>query len=225
MVTTIQLTEAFQEASNILAHDMSVTAEFAPYRDLKVRWTRTYGAADFSVSDYLQDAPMEVIEGIAKTIFSKIANAESDRYPKETEEWLTSEEFRELNQGTYIERSRTISDTDTTRLEDSYQRLVDGGLIRPIEDLRLFWTDENRSDSSPGQSSNLMRVVIMNGRLNSFDVPDEVLDFCLLKQLANINVEFGTEVLERKKEVETMINMFPRADEARHWLGDADMEA
>ena len=41
MVTTIQLTEAFQEASNILAHEMSVTAEFAPYRDLKVRWSAT----------------------------------------------------------------------------------------------------------------------------------------------------------------------------------------
>lgn len=222
MVTTIQLTEAFQEASNILAHEMSISAEFAPYRDLKVRWTRTYGAADFSVSDYLQDAPMEVIEGIAKTIFSKIANAESDGYPKETEEWLTSEEFRELNQETYIKRSRTISDMDTTRLEDSYQRLVDDGLVKPIEGLRLFWTDENRSDSSPGQSSCLMRVVIMNGRLIS--CPDDVLDYCLLKQLANINAEFGTEVLERKREVETMINMFPRADEARNWLEDADME-
>ena len=222
MVTTIQLTEAFQEASNILAHEMSITAEFAPYRDLKVRWTRTYGAADFSVSDYLQDAPMEVIEGIAKTIFSKIANAESDRYPKETEEWLTSEEFRELNQETYIKRSRTISDMDTTRLEDSYQRLVDDGLVKPIEGLRLFWTDENRSDSSPGQSSCLMRVVIMNGRLIS--CPDDVLDYCLLKQLANINVDFGTEVLERRNEVETMISMFPRADEARLWLKDAEME-
>ena len=225
MVTTIQLTEAFQEASNILAHEMSVTAEFSPFRDMKVKWTRTYDMASFSVSDYLKDAPIEVIKGIAKTIISKIANAENDHYPKETEEWLTSEEFRELNQETYIERSRTISDADTTRLEDSYQRLVDGGLIRPIEDLRLFWTDEDRSDSGPGQSSNLMRVVIMNGRLNSSDVPDNVLDFCLLKQLANINVDFGTEVLERKKEVETMINMFPRADEARLWLEDADMEA
>ena len=225
MVTTIQLTEAFQEASNILAHDMSVTAEFAPYRDLKVRWTRTYGAADFSVSDYLQDAPMEVIEGIAKTIFSKIANAESDRYPKETEEWLTSEEFRGFNQQTYIERSRTISDADTSGLEESYQRLVDAGLVKPISDLKLFWTEENRGDKSPGQSSCLMRVVIMNGRLNSPDVPDEVVDYCLLKQLANINVDFGSELLERKNEVETMINMFPRADEARLWLEDADMEA
>ena len=223
MVTTIQLTEAFQEASNILAHEMSVTAEFAPYRDLKVRWTRTYGAADFSVSDYLQDAPMEVIEGIARTIFSKIANAESDRYPKETEEWLTSEEFRDLNQEIYIKRSRTISDLDTTRLEDSYQRLMDDGLVKPIEGLRLFWTDENRSDASPGQSSCLMRVVIMNGRLIS--CPDDVLDYCLLKQLANINVDFGTEVLERKNEVETMISMFPRADEARLWLENAEMEA
>ena len=225
MVTTTQLTEAFQEASNILAQDMSISAEFAPFRDLKVRWTRTFGAADFSVSDYLQDAPMEVVEGIARTIFSKIANADSDRYPKETEEWLTSEEFRDLNQRIYIERSRTISDADTTRLEDSYQRLMDDGLVKPIDDLKLFWTEENRSDSNPGQSSALMRVVIMNARLNSSEVPDDVLDYCLLKQLANINVDFGTEMLERKNEVETMISMFPRADEARHWLEDAEMEA
>ena len=221
----MQLTDAFQEASNILAQDMSVTAEFAPYRDLKVRWTRTIGMASFSVSDYLQDAPMEVIEGIARRIFCRIANSESNGYPKETEEWLTSEEFRDLNQETYIKRSRTISDADTTRLVDSYQRLIDDGLVKPIEGLKLFWTEDSRSDSNPGQSSCLMRVVIMNGRLNSSDVPDDVLDYCLLKQLANINVDFGTETLERKNEIETMINMFPRADEARHWLEDAEMEA
>ena len=223
MVTTMQLTDAFQEASNILAQDMSVTAEFAPYRDLKVRWARSYRHAEFSVSDYLEDAPIEVIEGIARTIFSKIANSDENGYPKETEKWLTSEEFRSQHQQTYIERSRTISDADTSRLEESYQRLLDSGLMKPIEGLKLFWTEENRGDNSPGQSSCLMRVIIINEKLKGS--PDDVLDFCLLKQLANISVDFGTEVLERKNEVETIINMYPKADEARNWLAEAEMEA
>lgn len=56
MVTSEKLDLIFKEVGNFL-HFKEVKAEFAPFRDLKVKWIRTVDFADFSVSDYLEDAP------------------------------------------------------------------------------------------------------------------------------------------------------------------------
>ena len=106
-----------------------------------MRWQRSYDWANFEIADYLEEAPTEIIEGLARTILSRIRGEDSE-YSEETIEWLTSHEFRAANQSTYIERSRMIAvpvDGDV-RLQESYERLVDEGLIERIEDLKLFWS-------------------------------------------------------------------------------------
>lgn len=138
MTTTEELDLTFKKVGNDFGFS-DVSAEFAPFRDLKVRWQRTAEWASFQVSDYLESAPVEVIEGIVTTVMKRI-RGEEDSYPEETVEWLTSHEFRELNQETYIQRSRMIAvplDGDD-RLRESYERLVDDGLIERIDDLRLI---------------------------------------------------------------------------------------
>ena len=225
MVTSEELNETFAKVGNDFHFD-EVTAEFAPYRDLKVRWCRTMKTISFSVSDYLKGSKSEVVEGIAKTIFSRIRGEESEGYPEGTTEWLTSPEFRELNQETYIERSRTIgemSSEETEMLWESYYRLVDAGLIEDIDGLRLFWS-KNDSVAKAGQSSCLMRVVIMNRRLLKDSVPPEVLDFCLLHELANIVIGFGIGNLERKKMVAEMSDGYAGATVAKRWLDQVMME-
>ncbi|MBR2254290.1 MAG: hypothetical protein IJ856_00485 [Candidatus Methanomethylophilaceae archaeon] len=192
----------FQKVGNDLGFE-NVEAEFSAYRNLKVRWCRTLSNASFTVSDYLQKAPIEVIEGIARTIFSNLRTEEETEYPNCTKEWLTSDEFRELNQEKYIERSRAICDmenADDSRLWDAYFRLVDAGIIDRIKGLKLFWS-KDVSVSKVGHSSCLMRVVIMNRRFLRDDVPKEVLDYFLLHGIASINVDFGIDFLERRKEI------------------------
>ena len=225
MVTSEELNATFEKVGNDFHFD-EVTAEFAPYRDLKVRWCRMMRHADFSVSDYLEGAPSEVVEGIARTIFSRIRGEEPENYPKETIEWLTSPEFLELNQEKYIERSRTIgemSSEEAGMLWESYYRLVDAGLIPEIDGLRLFWS-KNDSVAKAGQSSCLMRVVIMNRRFLNDKVPTEALDFCLLHELANIVIGFGIGNLERKKMVNEMSDGYAGADVAKKWLDQVMME-
>ena len=78
-----------------------------------------------------EKAPAEVVEGLARTILGRIRGEDED-YPEKTIEWLTSHEFREANQNTYIERSRMIAvpvDGDD-RLQESYERLVDEEKLR-----------------------------------------------------------------------------------------------
>jgi hypothetical protein len=171
MVTSEKLDLTFKEVGNFL-HFKEVKAEFAPFRDLKVKWMRTADFADFSVSDYLEGAPEEVVRDIAETIMLRIRGEEPREYSRRAVEWLTSHEYRALNQEKYVERSRSIDidPENTDRLWEAYYKLVDEGLIPEIDDLRLFWS-KSESVSKAGQSSCLMRVVIMNKRLLDTKVP------------------------------------------------------
>ena len=215
----------FQKVGNDFGFD-NVEAEFSPFRDLKVKWCRTINNASFTVSDYLQEAPVDVIEGIARTIFSKIRAEENSDYPECTKEWLTSDEFRELNQDKYIERSRAVGDVENTedkRLWGAYYRLIDAGLIEEIDGLKLFWSKDELV-SKAGQSSCLMRVVIMNKRFMKNDIPSEVLDYCLLHEIANITIDFGVDIIERKKKVADIIAECPGGEIAKKWLDQVMME-
>ncbi len=223
MVTSEELDLTFKKVGNDFGFG-NVTAEYAPFRDLKVRWQRTYDWANFEVADYLEEAPSEVIEGLAVTIMSRI-RGEDEKYPEGTIEWLTSHEFRAANQSTYIERSRMIAvpvDGDD-RLQESYARLVEEGLIEEIEDLKLYWSKAEGSNKT-GESSCLMRVVIMNPKLRDEDVPEDVLDYCLLNQLANIKVGFTLDRESRTEEISNILDSCPEALKAQNWLEDNRIE-
>ena len=223
MVTSEELESTFKKVGNDFGFG-NVTAEYAPFRDLKVRWQRTFDWANFEIADYLEEAPIEVIEGLATTIMGRM-RGEDENYPEETIEWLTSPEFREANQSTYIERSRMIAvpTEGDDRLQKSYERLVNEGLIDEIDDLKLYWS---RSEGSKkiGESSCLMRVAIMNPRLRRDDVPDDVLDYCLLNQLANIEVGFMLDRESRIEEISNIMDSCPEALKAQNWLEDNRIE-
>ena len=225
MVTSEELELVFMKAASNYFHFDKVVAEFAPFRDLKIRWVRTYNTIGFTVSDYLEEAPVGVIEDIADGIFSRIFKEEHEGYPERTSEWLCSHGFRVLNQERYIERSRTVDlDTaDAGRLWDSYRRLVSDNLIGEIEDLKLFWS-RGESVAKAGQSSCLMKVVIMNRRFLDAKVPEEVLDYCLLHELANVSVPFGSFGIERRREVNEIADGFAGAEKAKRWLDQVMME-
>ena len=122
MVTSEKLDLTFKEVGNFL-HFKEVKAEFAPFRDLKVKWIRTADFADFSVSDYLDGAPEEVVRDIAETIMLRICGEEPREYSRRTVEWLTSHEFRALNQEKYVERSRSIDiDPENTSLRKKHEK-------------------------------------------------------------------------------------------------------
>ena len=221
MVTSEELDLTFKKVGNDFGFS-NISAEFDPFRDLKVKWQRSYDWASFQVSDYLTEAPTEVIEGIVRTIMSRIRGEELD-YPEETVEWLTSHEFRAANQKAYLERSRMIAlpiDGDD-RLQESYERLINEGLIEEIEDLKLYWSKAEGSKKM-GESSCLMRVAILNPALQ--DAPEAILDYCLLKQLANIKVGFALDRESRTEEISNIMDSCPEALKAQNWLEDNRIE-
>ena len=83
-ITDEILNETFKKVGNDFGYDTS--AEFAAYRDFKIRWQWSYRGVEFQVSDYLKDAPVEVLESLARTIFTKIQGDESN-YTDEVVGW------------------------------------------------------------------------------------------------------------------------------------------
>ena len=224
MTTDEELNSIFERVSKRFNYKQ-VTAEFQPYRDLKIRWARTYDRADFQVSDYLRWAPTEVVEDIAETIFSKITG-EDRGYADGTVGWLTSSDFYGKAQPEYLRRDKRVGkeEGDVKDLWESVGRLKRMGLVdRVPEDLKILWSCPGE-DREAARSSLLMRVIVINKILDSEEVPDAALDLCLLKQLIHVNSDFGKVPMIDTEEMDRRILSFPNSEEILEWFKDHGIE-
>ena len=153
-----KMRETFEKVGKEFGFD-EVTAEYVPFIDFKMRWSRSYRWIKLEVSDYFEGVPMNVIEGFARCIFTRIRGDSDVDYPKEVVEHLTSEGFLERNQPKYLGRCRRLG-LDAGRnvdITESYRRLIEKGLTEDDPRLRIGWFD--RRTQNLGTSSTLMRVV------------------------------------------------------------------
>ena len=211
--------EAFEKIGKKYGYDR-VGTEFVAYRDFKVKWTRSYKWAEFQVSDYLMDAPKEVFEGLADTLFSRITGLEPKPYSKEMTEYITSEEFTRTKQPVYLKRSRNISRSpvgEHKNLTESLQRLKDLGLVPKDANPYMTWTKEELA-STVGYSSTLMDVIVISSAFDSDYIPDQALDFAVYHEFlvtregwANFGKADPIDVVEEEKK-------FPDYKDAEGWI-------
>ena len=171
-----------------------IQAEFAAFRDFKLKWTRSYKWISFEVSDYLRNAPEHVMESLAETIFAKIRGEDGVPYSEEVCDYLNSDGFLKENQGMYLKRFRGISGTargESVDLLDCYRRLTEKGLVEHDPRLVIRWSCSGDRSGKVGRSSVLMRTIVMNPALDSEDVSEEALDYALYSQICHVNLEFG----------------------------------
>jgi len=217
MVTTEELDATFQKVGNDFGYE--ARAEFKAFCNLKVKWIRTYQMAEFSVSDYLEDAPLEIIEDIARTIFSKINGIESE-YSPETIEWFTSDDFVDRHQDEYIRRDSRIDDAGAKvkNVAKALERLDDLGFdIGELDKVKILWTREPDLGET-GFSSLLMRTIVLNRILDSEDIPDNVFDLVLLRHILNIRSDFSVCNADRKRIIDETIGRYPGFDGIVEWL-------
>lgn len=193
MVNEDELRKIFSDTGKEYGYD-SVGAEFMAFKEFKVRWQRSYRWAEFKVSDYLMDAPPTVLEGLAKSLFTKIAGLGKESYTDEMCEWITDPKFASDKQPIYVRRSRNF--TRTTKgehkdLAESYARLIAIGLVKEDPSIYITWADTPSRKS--GSCSVLMKTVGISTQLDREDMPDEALDFCLYHELCHIIVGFDPD--------------------------------
>lgn len=192
-----------------------VGVEFAPYRDMKVRWQRTYTEIDFSVSDYLRNAPLPVLEDFARTLFGKITGNGAD-LSQRFRVYLSDGGFVEENRPTYLWRFKgvkPVGEHTCRSLEASLDRLTAEGLISDVDDIVFRYASGMHAAST---ASAVMRTVIISDRLDSEDVPEYVLDAQVYKGICQVMAGFGSGE-EAHQECERRINRYSRMADSEKW--------
>lgn len=219
--TEERLNEIMKDLGKKYNYD-SVNAQYIAFTDFKIRWRRTYRWIEFDVSDYLSKVPEEVLEGVAEYTFRKIVGKDAE-YPAEVVNYLTSDDFVNITQPTYIERCRWISDGpegDNRNLTDAYRRLVDMELIEDDPKIVLRWDEASRRDI--GRSSLLMRTVQISRNLDNSVVSENAFDYAVYTRLAHIQAGFSNQGPVRAEIYEQMLDRYPgrnKALEELHNLG------
>ena len=197
-----------------------VTAGFSSEKNLKVSWIRTGTWIDIWLSDYLEDAPKEVLESVAETVFRRICIHAKEPYSDELVEYVTGEMFLEKNRPIYLSRISGVSKGTKGRHHDlmsSYQRLMRDGMIEYDPDLVIRWAPL-WDGKSVGQSSVLMKTVCLNRRLDCIYVPDDLIDFALYSQLVFVNEGFDDDPSEKIKNAKKIVQDLPEFNEMQDSL-------
>ncbi len=219
MVSEEILNKIFTEIGSGFGFD-KVQAEFMAFKEFKVRWQRSYKWAEFKVSDYLADAPEEVIRGLSTSIFSRIMGTGEESYSKEMCLWVTAPGFAESKQSVYIRRSRNIMRSHQGEFKDlteSYNRLIGMGLVKEDPMLCFSWTKEP-SIRKVGTCSVLMKVITISKQLDTDMIPNFVLDYCLYHELCHIIIGFDPTGKGHGVDFAALESKFSQQSEAEEWL-------
>lgn len=89
-----------------------ISLVFEKFRDLKVRWQRTYSDIEFQFPDYLEDMPEDCLLDMLDVLFKRILGIEYDgpMYPKDVQDYLLDESFIEKYRHVYLDRFNNIKD-------------------------------------------------------------------------------------------------------------------
>jgi len=213
------LRNAFQAVGKEHGYD-DVSADFESFKEFKVKWRRSCGWIEFAASDYMKDAPEEVLKGIAETIFSRITKRERRKYSDIMLEWLTSKEFVRNKQPIYLKRSRNLTGTHVGEhidLNESYQRLIDMGLVSYDEDLVISWTRQPNV-KRVGYCSTLMKVIAISSVFDTKEIPQFVSDFILYHEIIHLNKGFDPFNQKHDTDFRELERLYPRREEAEGWL-------
>lgn len=193
-MTTI--TEVFRNIGKAYGYK-KVDADFSHQPQFSVKWERSYDYIDLHVSDYLRDAPVEVWEDLAKTIFRQLTSGEKISYEGALPRFVTAPEFSQKNRATFIRRKGYEYDT-TGRFQAKVKHLVSIGLLPEDHNIEVV-LDLDASDTT-SQTSVLFRTIAINYKLE--DVSDETLDAIIYYRYLVIEEQtrvFGTQ--EEPKDV------------------------
>lgn len=213
------LSEAFAEIGKKHNYD-SVTATFCEFKEFKVKWKRSCGWIKFEISDYVKDAPKEVLTGLATTVFTRLSGKCDRNYPKEMLNWITSDEFVKSRQPVYLMRSRNMiksTEGKHKNLTNSYQRLIDLGLIKKDNNLFLTWT-QTPNIKRIGYCSVLMKTIVISSVFDSDIIPDYVLDYVLYHEMIHLNKGFDPFGKRHGIDFRVLEYLHPQHEEAEQYL-------
>ncbi|MBI0583411.1 MAG: M48 family metallopeptidase [Methanomassiliicoccus sp.] len=214
------LETAFKAVGTRFGYD-EVRVDYASYKEFKSTWRRCGTKISFEVSDYLRNAPLEVLVDFAHALYERIERRSSVcHYSDRLKAYLESDVFVGRNQATYVKRSRNLTRSPRGRhldLRETYEALVARGMVPPSEGASLNWTrSENRM--RVGYCSVLMRVVAISSLLDNEKVPDFVPEYVLYHELLHLDDGLSEGRRHHTPEFRLRERQHPQWRESEDWL-------
>jgi len=207
--------DIFREVGKEYGYE-NVDADFSAFREIKIKWQRSYGKAEFKISDYLNDAPEDVFRGVAETLFKKISGQDVNGYPQCMVDYLASEEFLTAKRPKYLARIRNTNHQGGQHksLTDSIERVRALGLVNVPEDMQAIWI--NKTETRLCSCSTVFKLIMVSVTLDKEDVPDYVLDYLVYENVVKMAAGVGQSVSPAR--VAIAMSLFPHTEEARDFL-------
>ena len=146
-----------------------VSAEFTPFTDFKVSWSRmfVFEWISFEVSDYLEGAPDDALESLFETVFERIKGDVTKEYGDALVTYLTSEEFRNSNRDLFIDRQQFIEGGES--ITDAVAIIEEKGLYPEELSKDLFIGTFQCDRQSIPRTSTLFRTIAIPSSMENLD--------------------------------------------------------
>jgi len=192
-----------------------------PHAHLHYSYAIRDGCMNIELSDYLEDAPDNVLRDTCKAVVAWAVRGKF-RTPQSLMDFIHTEKFIVGKRPLYLERSRTVTMDQQGRyknLLDSVERLRESGLIED-DDIRnsFFSWVEHMAKYKFGQCNQLFRVVTVNPVLDSDEVPDYVLDFVIYHEILHLRQDSTKNRRPHNAQFKSWEHQFPMYDDAEWYL-------
>ena len=164
-------------------------ARFIASKEFTFRWKLNGDRVTLLVSDYIDDAPDQVIRQFVSGACTYIFGGRhvfGDDYLS----YMRSDEFILKKRPTYFSRCRRIARTDVGKyrnLFDSVQRLLDRGLLlnSDIDNTLFSWT-KGENLTKLGYCAQMFRLVVISAVFDDPHVPEEILDYVVFHECLHL---------------------------------------
>lgn len=196
-------------------------ASFENFKDFKVAWNRTGIEKTYKVSDYVSDAPTEILYDFLDSVIARSTGSKNG-YSSEYIDWVTSDDFVLAKRPTYLQRSRNVSRTTVGKdreIGESLDRLMDANMICPedIHNSYYTWTDRP-SYTKIGSCNPVFRVITISSSLDSENVPEKVLDYVTYHETLHMRRGYRPHRRAHDKEFRSLERSFPEWKECEKFL-------
>lgn len=203
-------------------HGLSIKgASFENFKDFKVAWNRTGVERTYKVSDYVSDAPREILYDFLDSVISRSIGSKKG-YSSRYIDWITSDDFVLTKRPTYLQRSRNISRTTLGKdreIGESLDRLIEANLIcgSDIHNSYYTWTDRP-SFTKVGCCNPVFRVITISSSLDSEKVPEKVLDYVTYHETLHLSRGYRPHRRAHDKTFKCLEHTFPDWKECEKFL-------
>jgi len=197
---------------------------FTSFKEMNFRWTLKGNVVTLKVSDYLNDAPDEVLEEFLKGALTYVAGGRHV-FGRKYMEYMTSDEFILRKRPVYYRRGRRLLRSDIgeyRNLFDAVQRLVEIGLLSEsdIQNTLFTWTAEP-TFTRLGYCSQMFRIVVISKVFDSPSIPEELFDYVVYHECMHLRQGYRPfNHRPHDAEFRRSMSLYPNGDELEERLKD-----